>query len=218
VKGKWYLRKLQYATLSQGQTNHALSPKRVEKKPRDFFQGEQNTMFSSKAIPNFSGFFSHPFWGEGVKCSSTLHEAAAAAAPDTGGVRSTDTAQDRRCAGHGKHDYNGGLGVRTVPQVSDRLAHHGDHDDEMRVPVQRQELRGGAGVAPHLARVQMVLPLHDVRCTGGQDCESARGNARNAITLPVLQTKEDFSPQLLSKAIGTAMYLAEAANGARDRC
>jgi hypothetical protein len=38
-------------------------PKKGFKKTQ---QGEQNTMLSSKAIKQFSGFFPHPFWAEGV--------------------------------------------------------------------------------------------------------------------------------------------------------
>jgi hypothetical protein len=62
----------------------------------------------------------------------------------------------------------------------------------------------------------MALPLHDVRSTGGQDRESTARDARDAHPHYLLQTKEPFTLKLLSKAIGTAMYLVEAANGTRS--
>ena len=119
--------------------------------------------------------------------AAPVHQATAAGTAGAGRMWDSHTTQDRRRASElerATDDEVNGSGTREISTLPHALTHYSHHDGAVRLPLQREEMRSGTRVTTDLARLQMVLPLHDVRSTGGQDREGTARDAGDAHPLP----------------------------------
>jgi hypothetical protein len=169
VKGKWYLRKLQYATLSQGQTNAPL--------------------IFTKLLQRLLRILAEC----GVRTQHKIDDVLVTA--NTTATVDSEHERYRKC-----------LTDSLITVIT--MTRCGFLFNVKKCEVEPESLRTWHGFR---------WCFHCMMCGAPEDkIAKVQGVMREMRLHYLLQTREDFTLQLLSKAIGTAMYLSEAASGARS--